>query len=269
MSKLLFGRIIKVTIESDTYKGSFDYEDLEIRFEVPFDDDSKPNQSFVEIFNLTPTTINRIKKNSVITIQAGYRGDFGVIAMGRVTRTKTRREGVDKITTVHMKEGDDLSHLKADGNKKITFKSGTNANTIINRLAGMLKIKIQSIDLPKNKVYKKGLTVSGSVENKLNEVVKDCGAAMYYRRGRLVIRSIKTGDDERFKLEEATGLIETPEQIEDEDVTGYAVKCLLQHRITTASIIEIQSKTAKGRYRAKRGKHYFDGSDFFTEVDVI
>ena len=92
---------------------------------------------------------------------------------------------------------------------------------------------------------------------------------MYYRRGKPVIRPLNQGDDERFKLEEATGLIETPEQVEEDNFKGYKAKCLLQHRIAVASIIEINSKTAKGKYRVKEGTHSFDGRDFFTECKVM
>lgn len=290
MSKLLFGRIVKVTIDNKKYKGTFDYKDLEIHFEVPFDDDSKPNITRVDIYNLGRSTISKISKGSTMTVQAGYKDDYGVLAIGKVTKVLTSREGVDKITSIFMKEGDDYSHIKvspkdADApeqyksgknkgkNKKqvmrITFKAGTTARTIINRLVKILGIKLAKLDLPKNKVYKKGFVVTGSIEKKLLTVVKDCGAAMYWRRGKMVIRSIKKGDDERFKLEEATGLVDSPEPFEDENIKGYKVKCLLQHRITTASIITISSKTAKGKYRAKQGKHYFDGNDFFTEFDAI
>ncbi|MFB8733911.1 hypothetical protein ACEQPO_08135 [Bacillus sp. SL00103] len=54
-------------------KGTFDYKDLEVRFEVPFDDDAKPNETKVEIFNLSSSTINKIKKGATMTVQAGYK----------------------------------------------------------------------------------------------------------------------------------------------------------------------------------------------------
>ncbi|APT49012.1 hypothetical protein BSA171_14390 [Bacillus safensis] len=326
-NKLLFGRIVKVTIDSGSYKGTFDYKDLEVRFEVPFDDDAKPNETKVEIFNLSSSTINKIKKGATMTVQAGYKSDFGVLAIGKVTKVLTKRTGVDKITSIYMKEGDDYSHIKVDQNTadapvkyyvnkryklkkplkvetkkvyklksgktsvrkstrtvkyktvreakyrkqsmKITFKKGTTARTIIKRLIRILDIKLAKLSLPRNKVYKKGYTVTGSIEKKLEEVVHDCGASLYYRRGRLVIRSITEGDDERFELKESTGLLDSPEAFEDEKLKGYSVKCLLQHRITTASIIIIKSKTANGKYRVKKGKHVFDGNDFYTEADVI
>lgn len=272
VSDKLFGRVKRVKIGNMTFTN----DALEIRFSVPFDDDPKPNVSKVEIFNLSQDTINRIKRGETCTIEAGYRGDVGVIAKGKITSVITKREGVDKITTIQVIEGDDYSRIKVDKktstdkkSNKITFKKGTKASVIIKRLCSVLGIKIAYMKLPKDIVYKNGYTVTGLILNHLEEIVKDCGASVYYRRGQMVIRSIKEGTDERFILRSDTGLIESPEPFEEEGVRGYKVKCLLQHRITTASIIEINSNTAKGKYRVRKGEHKADGNDFITEFEVI
>lgn len=299
-SNNLFGRVIKVTVKGKLTT-TFSNDTLEIRFNNTFDDDPKPNETKVDIYNLSKDSIHRIFKNDICTLQAGYRSDYGVIASGRISSILTKKDGVDKITTITFIEGEDYSHKKvtaanADPAKtkmvkkrvkvngkyktitekktmkqalKITFKPGTTGKTIITRLCGVLGIKIAEFKLPKNKVYKKGYVVSGLIENNLEEVVRDCGASMYYRRGKMVIRSIKEGNDEKFTIEESTGLIESPEPFDDESGKGYKVKCLLQHRITTASIVKIKSHTANGKFRVRSGKHYYDGNDFVSEVEVI
>ena len=289
----LYGHIIKVSFKG-TYSTTISSEDLEIRFEVPFNDDSKPDESVVEIFNLSLSSINKLKKGSTCTLQAGYKGDVGTLISGTVRSVLTRREGTERITRILFYEGEDRSNVKVKnkeyapdkvtkdkngkvtkvtkdkkGKTQITFKKGTTAKTIINRLCGLLSIKPAEITLPKNKVYKKGLVVTGKVLEKLEEVVKDCGAALYYRRGKMVIRSISKGNDENFTLQETTGLLEQPEPFDNEDVKGYSVKCLLQHRITVASIINIKSREVNGKYRVKSGKHYYDGSNFMTESECI
>lgn len=266
-NRQLFGRVIKVHVESDKYKADFSGDDLHIEFEVPFDDDEKPNQTVIHIFNLSQTSISRIIKGASVTLQAGYRSDYGVLAQGKITSVYTNRDGVDKITTITMLEGQDYSKKKTP--KPITFKPGTKADVIIRRLVSILGIRLAELKLPKNVIYKKGYTVTGNIENNLVEVVRDCGASMYWRKGKMIIRSIKEGTDERFLLQESTGLIESPEAFEEDDYKGYNVKSLLQHRITTASIIEIKSKTANGKYRVKKGKHICSGSDFVTEMQVI
>jgi hypothetical protein len=100
---------------------------------------------------------------------------------------------------------------------------------------------------------------------------------MYHRRGKLVIRPVEIGTDEKFTLEENTGLIGSPSEFEitdkkgseDKAVRGYTVKCLLQHRITTCSILTIKSKSANGVYRAFKGKHIADADDFITEFECV
>ncbi|MDE3837941.1 hypothetical protein C0966_00770 [Bacillus methanolicus] len=266
-TKQLFGRVVKVHVESDKYKADFSGDNLHIEFEVPFDDDEKPNQTEIRIFNLSKTSISRIIKGASCTLQAGYRSDYGVIAQGKITSVYTNREGVNKITIIKMLEGQDYSGKKTK--KPITFKAGTKADVIIKRLVQVLGIRLAEMKLPKNVVYKKGYTVTGNIMNNLVEVVRDSGASMYWRKGKMIIRSIKEGTDERFRLEESTGLIESPEAFEEDGYKGYNVKSLLQHRITTASIIEIRSKTANGKYRVKKGKHICNGSDFITEMQVI
>lgn len=275
MSNELFGRVIKVHVEGD-YKADFTNDNLHIEFEVPFDDDSTPNQVTVQIFNLSETSINRIKKGNTLILQAGYKSDYGILSQGKISSVLTKRDGVDKITTIYMTEGQDYSGVKVTSSTstdkkslKITFGKGTKADTIIRKLVGALGIRLGEMKLPKNPVYKSGYTVTGNILNNLNDVVKDCGAALYYRRGTLVIRSIKEGTDEQFSLEETTGLLGSPDPFEEDDLKGYTATCLLQHRITTASIIRIKSKTANGSYRAKKGKHVATSSDFKTEVQVI
>lgn len=296
-SPLLFGRVIRVTIDAPGGHLTFTNDDLEVRFEVNFDDDAKPNISTVQVYNLTNQTINKIQKNQNITVVAGYKSDYGVLTEGKITSVVTKYSGVDKITTVTFKEGTDYSGIKvtpdvADPAEKyyvkkkvngktvkvakyrkqtmqITFKNGVKASQIIKRLTSILGIKLATFSLPKDKVYKSGYKVTGLIENNLETVVKDCGASMYWRRGKMVIRSIEIGNDEKFTLSEETGLIEPPEPFEDDDQKGYTVRCLLQHRITTASIIQIKSSTANGTFRAKSGKHYYDGNDFLTEFEVI
>lgn len=284
-----FGRIVRVTVGRVTFSS----EDLEIRFDVPFDDDTKPNESRVDIYNLSPNTLSQLKKGESASIQAGYNGDIGIIANGKVRSVVTKKDGVDKITSIFILEGDDFTRIKVtvdtadkssikryrEGVKKgqvveeslsIGFKPGTKASTIINRLVGVLGIKLGGpIVLKKDVVYKKGYVVTRLILNNLEEVVRDCGSIMYHRRGNLMIRPIDVGIDENFIAESATGLIGTPSQFDEDGEKGYVVKMLLQHRVTTCSIIEVKSKSAKGKYRAIKGRHIKDKDDFYSEFKIV
>ncbi|WP_416730309.1 phage protein [Fictibacillus sp. JL2B1089] len=276
-----FRRIIKISVG----EASFTNEELEIRFEAPFDDDIQPNQSKVQIYNLSKSTLSRLRKGQNATIQAGYEGDIGVLSSGVVSKIVTKWEGLDKITSIYFIEGEDFTRIKVTNsttNKKgslsIGFKEGSDGLTIIKRLVSVLGIKLGApITLKKNVIYKKGYIVTQLIMNNLEEVVRDCGSIMYHRRGKLVIRPVDIGTDEKFTLEENTGLIGSPSEFEitdkkgseDKAVRGYTVKCLLQHRISTCSVLKIKSKSANGQYRAFKGKHIADADDFYTEFECV
>lgn len=292
-----WGRKIRIDVSG----GTFTNDELEIRFEVEFDDDSKPNESKIEIYNLSDSTISKIKKGDSAIIQAGYGDDVGIIESGKVSKVVTKKEGVDKITSIYVIAGDDYSTVKVsvenadkdsikyhqkgafkgqvvEGGLSIGFKPGTDGLTIIKRITSALNIELGGpIVIKKNMIYKKGYSVTQLVLNNLEEVVRDCGSILYHRRGKMIIRPIDEGTDEEFILEEITGLVESPSQFEETDkkgsehrtVQGYKVKCLLQHRITTASIVEIKSSTANGKYRVLRGKHLGDKDNFHTEFQCV
>lgn len=284
-----FGRKIKITIG----RAAFTNDDLEIRFEVPFDDDYKPNESNVQIYNLSENTLSQFKIGDTVTIEAGYGDDIGVLSVGKLSQKLTKWEGPDKITSLYSIEGDDFTHVKVSVENadkysikrytegpykgqviqdalKIGFNPGTKASTIVNRLVSVLGIKLAHPPiLVKDITYPKGFLVTKIIINDLETVVKDCGSAIYHRRGKLVIRPITQGFDENFLVEENTGLMEPPSAFEEEGAKGYNVKSLLQHRIITASIINIKSKTANGKYRVRKGKHIADADDFYSQFEVI
>lgn len=264
-----FKRVIKITVG----RATFTNDDLHIRFEINFDDDMKPNKNTIQLYNLSKSTIATFKEGNTVTVQAGYSKDVGVVSSGKIYSIKTKFEGVDKITTIYTSEGEDYTKKKidsrsADKGKKdaITFKKNTKGSTMIKRMLDLLDVKLGApMKLKTDKVYKKGYTISKLIYNDLEDIVRDCGSIIYHRRGKLVIRPLKEGVDERFILKEETGLIGSPSTFTEDNKTGYTVKCLMQHRITTCSIIELKSKTANGKYRAFKGKHVADKNDFYTE----
>jgi len=268
MSNNLFGRIVKVDVDTGTYKGSFTNDNFTITFSIPFDDDPMPNESIVSIYNLSTSTRNSLRKGSDITINAGYKSDgYGVLLSGKIGKVETTRSGVDDITTIHITEGVDYSNVNVK--KTITFKARTTAQQILYRLVSELGTSFAFFSLPNNKVYSSGYTVEDTIIDKMEEVAKDCGASIYWRRGKLICRSIKSGDDERFTLEEDTGLLDSPEYWEDDTGKGWNIRSLLQYRISTASIIQLKSRAVNGTFRVKSGTHSFDGSSFITEAVVV
>jgi len=240
---------------------------FELRFNVPFSNEPRPAECRVDLYNLSENSRSRIRRGATVTIEAGYKGDRGVIARGIICRVPpTSITGVDRVTTFHFTEGFDYSDKK---DVNITFAVGARASTILRRVANEAGINISQIDLPRDKQYTTGYIADGDALRTLEEVAGDSNASIFFRRGNLIIRSITRGDDERFILSSATGLLGNPRWIESDNYTGWNIQCLLQHRISTASIITLRSQSAEGRFRVKRGLHSFNGSSFITQCEVI
>lgn len=277
-----YGRYLKVTVDDMI----FNLNDIFIRAWVKFDDDAKPNETRVEITNLSNKTVSRFKRGHKLTVDAGYKSDHGVLSVGTIYKVYDRWSGTDRITTLYALEGDDYSRIKVnksnatkkyevkDGKRvlaknqplAISFKKNTKGSTIINKLIQVLGMKVEGkIELKRDKLYKKGYSCTQIILNDLEQVIRDCGSIIYHRRGKIVIRPLNRGVDERFTISDSTGLIGSPNVTVEKGEESVKVRCLLQHRITTCSIINIKSRFVNGRYRAFKGEHVMEKEKFYTE----
>ncbi|WP_419957210.1 phage protein [Psychrobacillus psychrotolerans] len=262
----LFNRVVEV-ITGDL---RFNNTDLDIEFNIPFDDDLEPNLSDLTIYNLSSTTRNKLKRGQLITVNAGYKDDKGVILSGYIDYVTSSLKGTDRSTLIKVIDSQPFNSKKT---LQKSFKQKIKADQLIRELAKAINLKIAVIKLPNNIIYKKGFSIDDVVIKKIQDIAKDCGASAYISRSQAYIRSIKDGDNHRFVLNSDTGLVESPEYFEEEKdgktIKGYKAKSLLQYRMNTASIIELQSVETKSKVRVRKGKHICNGSSFYTEVEAI
>lgn len=275
----LFGRTVRIEFESKTWKGgmenSMNSQGLQIDFDIPFNQDVDPSEATVTIYNLSESSQNKITKGTFVTVYAGYDSDTGILSQGEITKVeKAQSTAVDKPFTFYFSEG-----KKTDEKKDIemSFNKGTTGKTIIERVAGKAKIKIERLELKNNKSYKDGYTASGRAIDIIKEVAEYCESNFYYRRGQINIRSIKT-DADSVELSYETGLIndlsrfEEENELEDdkkETIKGYNLQMLLQHRMAVGTTVKIKTKFVNGTYHVRSGSHHCDDSSFITELEVV
>ncbi|QOT01336.1 hypothetical protein JNUCC42_13175 [Brevibacterium sp. JNUCC-42] len=257
-----FGRVAEV----QTANMSFSNSNFTIEFTVPFDNDPLPNESEINLYNLADSTIAKIKRNDTLLINAGYQGDVGVILHGFISKIATKWDGIDKITAIHVIDSENLSKRKT---KDMTYAPGTLASYILKDMAAILGLPVAHFQLNQNIRYDNGYTASGEVTSTIKKIAADCGTSAYVNKGKLYIRNLRKGADSVFNLSPDTGLIGSPEPFEEEKFKGLHVKSQLQHRITTASVIDLSSKQFKGRLHVRKGSHKLSGSDFVTEMEAI
>lgn len=240
-------------------------EGFTINFNIPFSTTSNTDVSEIQIYNLSEDSISSIKNNSPVILNAGYKDNIGGILIGKVESADTKWSDLDKITTITISDGGlELRNIRIQK----TYQANTTAKYIMQDLAGMLGLEVAEIE-PKNDItYKLGRTVRGTVKNVLDSLVKDTDSKMYVNKGKLFIREDNKGTETGFVLNSKSGLIDSPEKVEEENEVKYNIKCLLNHKIQTDSLIKIESRTLNGTYRVIEGKHSASDSDFTTELVV-
>lgn len=240
--------------------------DLTIQFNIEFSDGEELNDAEIKIYNLSKETLNKIKKNQPIILNAGYEGDVGSVFIGGIYDVSTEKNGMDRITTVLAVEASE-QWRKLPVTK--TYKAGIKASQILRDLVSMTGLSPGALFIPKDVTYTRGKSISGRLSNVVSEIAKDVGAKATVTKGKIFIRDPRQGDRVEFLFSADRGLIGTPERFEDEEVTGFKMTALLNHRVQTDSIINVVSSTARGQYRVRKGTHISNGNSFYTEMEVV
>jgi|AntRauTorcE11897_2_1112592.scaffolds.fasta_scaffold23219_3 hypothetical protein len=257
-----FGRKVIFTLENKEIK----YPELDLEFEVNFNTDSDGNVGHVRFFNISNKTIDLLKKDTNFTLRAGYKNDVGLLLPGVISYTQTSWDTTDKITEIVV--GDNTSDwLNTTVNQ--TWRAGIRARDVAVDLIDMLPFGVGEINLANNIDYPKGKTFSGTIKAALEEIAKDAATKLHVGRSKIYLRPEEVGTREIVNLNQRTGLIASPQKIDEDGEEGYKVQSLLNYRIWADSIIRIESKTISGLYRVKKGLHKLSSSDFLTEMEVV
>lgn len=265
----LYGHTVIIQIGDVTINSS----ELDCEFDIPFDDDTEANEAEIIVYNLSDLTIQNIKKGNPITVIAGYGSDTGVIFNGIISKSGSYYSGEDRVTEIH---AIDKPELKEQELKSISYAGGTPADRILQDLLGMTGLPVAVFTPKRDYVYKDKATVDGGLMENIRRYAQVCGVSAYICKGQIYVRHILEGDGLDFTLSADTGLLELSEFEEEQTsedfkdtVHGYEMTMLLQHRITTASLVNLQSRNVSGTFRVREGSHTYDGTDFLTKVKAI
>ncbi|WP_405381219.1 phage protein [Phascolarctobacterium sp.] len=261
----------KVTIEAGGVIITNDELDLE--FEIPFDDDTEANEAEIVIYNLTDDTIRAIEEKAAISVSAGYGKDTGIIFSGYISKKKTYWEDNDKITIIYAidnngKEEKELTSL--------SFNSGTKASAILRKLVERVGLPVAVFATRRDHTYKDKVTVDGGLMQNIKKYAQICGVTAYVCKSKIYVCPLAYGTYDLFYMTADTGLLNTVEFEETntaEDYTdhiiGQEIEMLLQHRVQTGSVINLSTKNVKGNFKVREGSHTYNGDEFKTKVKAI
>lgn len=251
-----------VTISSET---------LDVEFVVPFDDDMEANEAEIVVYNLSDNTIKQLKKKAAISIEAGYKGDTGVLFKGYISKIQTDFDGADKITTIYA-----LDDINKYDIQSVAFSKGTKASYILAQLLAATGLPVAVFKPRRDYVYEDGETVDGDLMRCIRQYAEICGISVYVNKGKIYARYIKEGDNLNFSVSSDTGMIGSPSAYTEEitaadykdTINGYLVEMLLQHRMSAGAIVTLKSKVANGKFRVCSGEHRFSSLEATTRAKM-
>lgn len=256
-----FGRVAELLIANR----KFSMDSYAMEAKVSFDNNALPNESEIKIWNLSDKTLNNIKQGEIVKLNAGYVGDVGLMLQGYISKVQTLWEGVDKVTSIFV-----LDRVDSTKETSMVYAKNTRASYIIKQMADKIHLPIAQMSLNVDYQYKEGYTAKGTGADIISKVAKDCGTSIYINKGKLYVRSLRRAGDNVFTLSKESGLIGTPERFEEAGVKGFNVQSQLQHRITTASVIDLTYSQFEGRVYVRSGSHHISRTgDFTTEMETI
>ena len=269
----------------------FDYDELDVEFEVKCTDDNKSDLATIKLYNLSDTTLQKLKLNQDVSIDAGYRDIHGVIFNGIVESISTSRDENDFITTIEA-----TPNNRAYANTIINrqFKAGIKASEVIKQIGTMCNFTMDIKELGKDTVYPNGKVFSGRLSNVIPILARDTGTICRFTNTTIEFKLPNKAYSSVLHLGGEQGLIRIDKKMDKADIkekkgpqvenknksnvdkkiskSKFDIECLLVPLIKIGQLLEIESTLFKGQVVVKECSFVASGIESFTvsaSVEVV
>lgn len=264
----------------------FDYEQLDIDFEVKCTDDNKSDIATIKLYNLSETTRQKLKLNQDVSIDAGYRELHGVIFNGIVESIVTKRDENDFITIVEATPNN-RAYTNTIINRQ--FKAGIKASEVIKQIETMCNFTMDIKELGKDTVYPNGKVFSGRLSNVIPILARDTGTICRFTNTTIefklpnkvyssvihlggeqgLIRIDKKMDKSDIKKKEKNGSKKDKNKKNESNKQKFDIECLLIPLIKIGQLLEIESTTFKGKVVVKECDFSASSLETFTATATV
>ena len=262
----------------------FDYEQLDIDFDVKCTDDNNSDIATIKLYNLSDTTLQKLKLNQDVSIDAGYRDIHGVIFNGIVESISTSRDENDFITTIEATPNN-RAYTNTIINRQ--FKAGIKASEVIKQIEKMCNFTMDIKELGKDTVYPNGKVFSGRLSNVITILARDTGTISRFTNTSIEFKLPNKVYSSVLHLGGEQGLIRIDNKMDKADIKKkekngskknkkdeinkqkFDIECLLIPLIKIGQLLEIESTTFKGKVVVKECNFTASGLETFTATATV
>ena len=252
---------------------------LNVSFDIEKTTSSKANSATITVYNLNAESRAALEDpESVITLEAGYESQFGIVFTGNDLIVQTRKVGVDNETTIKSKDG---GKQIAETHVNLDVPAGEGLEETVNKIVRHYKdVTGRPVELKKlpRKKAARAKALSKSAAKLLDELLAPEGYEWSIQDGEFRVTKITEGSEETvYILSPQSGLIGSPEKTRfrlpnmDKDSDGISFTCLLNPHITPLRRVQLASENIRGIYKITSVKYRgdFSGSDWYCEAEGI
>jgi hypothetical protein len=239
---------------------------LRLAFKVEKDDNPAPDEGTISIWNLSQESREGIVKGQLARLFAGYRDTpQPCIIQGDIRKVSHKKDGLDVVTELTVADG---GIVYQTARLSRTWRGPVGARTILADVAASMGLGIAAlpVDLPDIQ-FLRGFSALGPARETLDTIAKTTGARWTIQDGEIVFtRNRKATTETAFILSPDSGLVGSPERMEDGTVTA---TCLLNGLIRPRRKVEIQSAETNGFFIVKKVTHDGDtfGQNYYTTIE--
>lgn len=236
---------------------------MRVQFRVHRSLTKHPNTCDITITNLAATSrVDLETKPLLVVLNAGYDNNLKLLYTGDLRFGMTKQEGASWETLLQLGDGDCM-HRWSRVNK--SYKDGTSVRTVLRdaaRSMGLVLPKNLDSDKSLDRSFPTGTTSHGPTRDELTRLLSPFGYHWSIQNGVLhVLRDDEPGSSTPFAIDEAHGMIGTPEfgsPPRSGKPPHMTIKNLLYPELTPGSLVYLTSKVKTGMFRLELVKHTGD-----------
>jgi len=250
----LFNRQISLSIGPEGSEQGIGINGLRVNFKIKKSEKPETNNALIDIYNLSKDTREKlININDLVILNAGYFDNVGVenIFIGNITNINHIKQGADLITKL---ECDDGAKVLREQKIKLSYKEGTSAKEVLTDVINSIPLASQFVDTTdiEDVEFVNGFSFAGPFKFILDKLSSKLNLEWSIQDNELQIISVGgTNKKEAIHLTSQTGLIGTPERVQDltkqkkTERPGWRVTSLLFPKISIGGLISIESRSIK------------------------